>query len=81
LGFFIFLTLDMSSSGNEYQFDRNAFKIMSFEEADDYMRNYKKYTWQERLSISLYLTGIAYDFDINNPPRLDRSALRMINRN
>ncbi|HEX5155470.1 MAG TPA: hypothetical protein VFW07_28705 [Parafilimonas sp.] len=71
----------MSSTDNEYKFDRNAFNMMSFEEADNYMRDYKKYTWQERLSISLYLTGIAYNFDISNPPRLDRNAFRLINRN
>jgi len=31
----------MPSPENEYQFDRNAFKIMSFEEVDNYMRNIK----------------------------------------
>ena len=65
----------------EYRLDKTAFKIRSFEEADNYMRNYKKYNWHDRLVISLYLTSIAYKFDINNPPRLDKSVFKMIKRN
>jgi hypothetical protein len=53
---------------------------MSFEEADKYMRDYKKYTWQQRLSISLYLTSIAYKFDLDNSPRLDKNFFRIIKR-
>ncbi len=70
----------MSSSDNDYRLDRTAFKIMSFEEADNYMRDYKKYTWQQRLSISLYLTSIAYKFDLYNSPRLEKNFFRIIKR-
>jgi len=70
----------MSSDPSEHRLDRNAFKIMSFEESDSYMRNYTDDTWQERLSVSLYLTSLAYKFDINHPPRMDRSYFQMKNR-
>jgi len=70
----------MPSDNNKYKLNRNEFKMMSFEESDDYMRNYKDYTWQERLSVALYLTSIAYKFDINDPPRLDKNYFRVINR-
>jgi hypothetical protein len=70
----------MPSNNNKYKLNRNEFKMMSFEESDDYMRNYKDYTSQERLSVALYLTSIAYKFDINYPPRLDRKYFRVINR-
>ena len=70
----------MASPDNNYRLDKTAFKIMSFEEADNYMRDYKKYTWQERLSISLYLTSIAYKFDLDNSPRLDKNFFRIIKR-
>ncbi|SFQ33450.1 hypothetical protein [Parafilimonas terrae] len=71
----------MASESNKYKLDRNAFKIRSFEEADDYVRNYKNYSFQERLSIALYLTSIAYQFDKNNPSRLDRNCFKMSKRN
>lgn len=53
---------------------------MSFEESDNYMRNYTDYTWQERLSVSLYLTSVAYKFDPNHPPRMDRNYFEMKSR-
>jgi hypothetical protein len=67
-------------SNEKYRLDRNAFAIMSFEESDNYMRNYKHFSWQERLAVSLYLTGIAYNFDTNDPPRLDRNYFHAFNR-
>ena len=70
----------MSSDPSEHRLDRNAFKIMSFEESDSYMRNCTDDTWQERLSVSLYLTSLAYKFDINHPPRMVRSYFQMKNR-
>jgi hypothetical protein len=70
----------MSSPDNSYRLDRTAFKIMNFEEADNYMRDYKKYTWQQRLSISLYLTSIAYKFNLHDPLHLDKNFFRIIKR-
>lgn len=71
----------MSSDSNKYRLDRNAFKIMSFEEFDSYMRNYTGHTWKERLSVSLYLTSIAYKFDLSHPHRMDRNCFQMKSRN
>lgn len=79
-GFKYFLFLSMHSNDNSHKLNRNAFKMMSFEESDNYMRNYKDHTWQERLSVALYLTSIAFKFDINNPPRLDRNCFHALNR-
>ena len=68
------------ASDNQYRLDKNAFKTRSFEEADNYMRDYRNYNWKERLKIALYLTSLAYNFDINNPPRLDRTGFTMNKR-
>ena len=68
------------ASDNQYRLDKNAFKTRSFEEADNYMRDYRNYDWKERLKIALYLTSIAYNFDINNPPRIDKPVFKMTKR-
>jgi hypothetical protein len=78
---YLFLILIMSSDSNKYRLDRNVFKMVSFEESDNYMRDYISHTWQERLSVSLYLTSLAYQFDADHPPPLDRSYFQMKNRN
>lgn len=62
----------MSEDENPYKFDRTAFKAMTFEEADNYQRNYHNYSFKQRLEIAFYLTGIAYSFDIVDPPKIDK---------
>lgn len=58
----------------KYRMDKTAFRVQTFEEADDAMRDYRNCTFRERLHIYWYLTGIAYKFDLNNPPRMDKTA-------
>lgn len=59
---------------NEYRFDKTAFKAMTFEEAD--MANIYGIdtSYGERLRQAWYLISIAYGFDIENPPKLDRTV-------
>lgn len=64
----------MSNDENPYKFDRTAFQAMTVEEADSYQRDYRNYSVIQRLEIALYLTGIAYDFDINHPPKMDKTV-------
>jgi hypothetical protein len=61
----------------KYRMDKTAFKIQSFEEADNAMRDYTNHTPKERLRIYWYLTSIAYKFDLDNPPRMDKTIFRM----
>jgi hypothetical protein len=56
-----------------YRLNRNAFKAQSLKEAADHVSIYKKMTWQERLKVAAYLNSVAYNYDLNNPPRLDRT--------
>jgi len=58
---------------NKFKLDRSVFKAMTVKEADDQQRDYSKKTIEERLEIAYYLTSIAYNFDINNPPRMDKT--------
>ena len=58
---------------NSFKFDRTAFKGQTLHEAANHAEKYKKLTWQERLKIAAYLNSVAYNFDFNNPPRIDRT--------
>ena len=64
----------------KYRMDKTAFKVQTFEEADDVMRDYSSYSMQERLRIYWYLTSIAYKFDLDNPPRMDKTVFRIKKR-
>ena len=59
---------------SNFKLDRTAFKPQTIAEAANHSDYYKKMTWQERLSITSFLNSIAYKFDINNPPRMNRNC-------
>lgn len=61
----------------EYRLDRTQFKMQSFQEADMQHAYWKKQTGVERMRAACYLISVAFNFDINNPPRLDRKAFSM----
>ncbi len=65
----------------EFKFDRTAFKASSVKEADNDMRNYKNQTPLQRLKIARYLISSAYNFDLNNPPRIDKAIFSLQKRN
>ena len=58
---------------NGFTLDRTAFKAHTLKDAAKHADVYKKLSWQERLKVAAYLNSVAYNFDINNPPRMDRT--------
>jgi hypothetical protein len=58
---------------DSFQLDRTAFKAHTQKEAADHASIYKNLSWQDRLRVAAYLNSVAYKFDLNNPPRLDRT--------
>ena len=58
---------------SDFKLDRNAFKAQTLKQAADHDSVYKKMTWQERLKVAAYLNSVAYNYDVNNPPRMDRT--------
>lgn len=42
-------------------------------EAASHASEYKKLSWQDRLKVAAYLNSVAYKFDLNNPPQMDRT--------
>jgi hypothetical protein len=65
---------------SEYRLDRTAFKAQTAKEAADHSSYYKTLTLEERLDIVDYLNSIAYDYPLNNPPKMDRTAFSMRSR-
>ena len=56
------------------KFDRTVFKAMTAEEANKEMQNHQHLSMKERLQLTMYLNSIAFNFPINNPPKLDRTV-------
>ena len=56
-----------------FKLDRTAFKGQTLNEAAKHAEFYKKLSWQERLKVAAYLNSVAYNYDINNPPKIDRT--------
>ncbi len=57
-----------------FKLDRTIGKGQSHEQAADQSAYWKSKTVDERLAAAMYLNSIAYNFDVNNPPRLDKSV-------
>lgn len=57
----------------KFRLDRTAFKAQTLEEAARHSEYYKKLTWQKRLQIANYLNSVAYNYDLNNPPKMDKT--------
>ncbi len=55
-----------------FKFDRTAFKMMTFREADAANVFDKSVPYAERLRQAYYLISQAYGFNINTPPKMDR---------
>ena len=58
---------------DSFKLDRTAFKAQSLKEAVNHATAYKKLSWQDRLKIAAYLNSVAYNFDVHNPPKMDRT--------
>ena len=60
-----------------YKLDRTAYKIQSFEEADNNKLFWLEKSPAERWAAAWYLTCCAYNIDYKNPPRLDKNVFNM----
>ena len=57
-----------------FRLDRTAHHAGIHEQAAEYHARYQTATPDERLRAAAYLNRIAYDYDLYNPLRLDRTA-------
>ena len=58
----------------EFRLDRKAFHAGTHEETERYHARNQPETMAERLRAAAYLNSVAFNYDLNNPPRLDRTA-------
>jgi hypothetical protein len=56
-----------------FKLDRTSFKPQSIVDAANHKSYYLKMTWQERLSVTYYLNSVAYNYNPNNPPKMNRN--------
>jgi hypothetical protein len=64
-----------------YKLDRTAFKAQTVTEASNsHAAYYKTLTWQERLRIAQYLNSIAFNFSLEDPPKVDRTKFNVRGR-
>jgi len=66
---------------NELRLDRTAFAALSFEDADQSISQFHEHAWKERLLIANRLTAIAYNFPLNDPPRMDKTHFEIHQHN
>jgi len=59
--------------------DRAAFKPQTIAEAANHSEYYKKITWQERLSVTAFLNSVAFRYNANTPPKMDRNQFHVKN--
>lgn len=56
----------------DFKFDRTAFKMMTFKEADNANVFDKNVSYEERLRQAYYLISQAYGFTMDSQPKLDK---------
>ncbi|UYZ61667.1 hypothetical protein [Hymenobacter weizhouensis] len=57
-----------------FRLDRTAFHAGTHEQNAQYHAQQQPATPVERLRAAAYLNSIAFGYDLNNPPRLDRTT-------
>lgn len=70
----------MSESPKKYKLDRTVFEARNASEQVNYSKENQKLSWQERMRIHHYLNSIAYGYDLNNPPRMDKTFFQIKKR-
>lgn len=64
-----------------FKLDRTAFATLNFEEADKEISQFHDCSWKERLLVAKQLTAAAYNFSMNNPPKMDKTVFEIHQQN
>ncbi|MEO6281941.1 MAG: hypothetical protein ABIN80_20130 [Dyadobacter sp.] len=62
---------------SEFKLDRTAFHAGTHQETERYYSRNQPKTAKERLLAANYLNSVAFQFDVNNPLKMDRTAFAM----
>ncbi len=61
----------------EFRLDRTAFRAGSHQQISQQLAYWQSKTMTERLRAAAYLTSVAYNYPLDNPPKLDRAVFSM----
>lgn len=61
--------------------DKTAFSMYSKAEEPNDFAYWQSKSIVERLKAAAYLNSVAYNYDVNNPPRMDRTVFSIVKRN
>ena len=56
----------------EIKLDRSSFKAQNAIMASSHAQYYKNLSWVQHLEIANYLNSVAYNYPLNNPPKMDK---------
>ena len=56
--------------------DRTYFKMGSHQESGDNRKFWASQTMEARLKAAFYLNSVTYNFDINFPPKMDKTIFK-----
>lgn len=56
-----------------FKLDRTAFRMQTHQQSSHQLAYWLSRPIEERLAATMYLNSIVYGFDINNPPRMDKT--------
>jgi hypothetical protein len=74
------LTLFFLNLMEKFRLDRTAFKMHHTKDNCNNYDYWRTKTFEERLQAANYLNSVAYNFPINDPPKLDRTYFKMRSR-
>jgi hypothetical protein len=63
-----------------FRLDKNYFWEGKLEDKPSDAAYYGTLTMEQRLKIAFYLNSVAYNFDINNPPKMNKSVFTIRKR-
>lgn len=63
-----------------FKLDRSIFKMHHTRDGSNNYHYWKSLSFEERLRAANYLNSVAYNFPVNNPPKLDRTYFKIRSR-
>ncbi|MFT4202322.1 MAG: hypothetical protein QM610_00270 [Chitinophagaceae bacterium] len=61
---------------DNFRLDRTKGKGQTANGAAQHAPHYHKMTWQQRLAVAAYLNSVAYNYPLQNPPKMDKSRFK-----
>ena len=56
-----------------FRLDKSAHKVYNLQQQQKESANYSDFSIEEKFKVFVYLQSIAYNFKIENPPKMDKT--------